>query len=275
MRLRLTSMLLLIPALFAPSLLAQATDAPAPPPTIKFDVISFKRCDAISGNRKTEDPVDGDFIARHCQSIHALLDFAFYDVGTHLLKSQPDWVETEGFEFMAKVAAEDVPAWHMMSLGTKRLMLRTTLVESLNLKEHIELQPRPIYALVVAKDGPKMTEHKPGPDDPPPGTLIPPDVQWVGPDEAAFTNASMSDLVSSLSARLGRNVVDETGLAARYDFHVQPLPVAHYSSTSADAADIDVGAILNGVRTLGLRLDSAKADTTVIVIDHIDPPAKN
>jgi uncharacterized protein (TIGR03435 family) len=196
-------------------------------------------------------------------------------MGTHQLKSQPDWVDTEPYEFLAKVAPEDVPAWHKTSLGTKRLMLRIVLAESLNLKMHIELQPRPIYALVVAKDGPKMTEHKPGTDDPPSGTLVHAGVERVGPDEEAFTNASMGDLVSALSSRLDHNVVDKTGLTARYDFHVQPLPIAHYSPKSVGVEDTDFGAIIDGVRSLGLKLEPAKADTSVLVIDHIDRPAEN
>jgi uncharacterized protein (TIGR03435 family) len=94
----------------------------------------------------------------------------------------------------------------------------------------------------------------------------------VGPDEVAFTNASMSDLVSSLSARLDRNVVDKTGLTARYDFHVKPLPIAHYSAKSVDVEDTDFGAIIDGVKSLGLRLEPAKADTSVI--DHMDRPSE-
>jgi uncharacterized protein (TIGR03435 family) len=39
--------------------------------------------------------------------------------------------------------------------------------------------------------------------------------------------------------------------------------------------DTDLGAIIDGVRSLGLKLEPAKADTSVLVIDHIDRPAEN
>jgi len=275
MKHRLYVPLALLMALVAPATPAQVASATSPPPTVKFDVVSFKHCDGISGNRNTEDPPDGDFIARHCQSIHALIDFAFAELGTHQLKNQPGWVDTEGFEFSAKVAPGDVPAWHQTSLGTKRLMLRIVLADSLGMTVHIEQQSRPIYTLVLAKEGPRMTVHNPTPDDPPSATLLHGDVNWVGPDEAAFTNASMADLISSLSARLGRNVVDKTGLVARYDFHVQPLPMAHYSATNAGEDETDFGSIIDAVKPLGLRLEPGKADTSVIVIDHINRPAED
>ena len=85
----------------------------------------------------------------------------------------------------------------------------------------------------------------------------------------------MGDLTSSLSARLDRNVVDKTGLTARYDFHVKPLPMAHYSAKSGGVEDTDFGAIIDGMKSLGLKLEAAKADSSVIVIDHIDRPAEN
>ena len=196
-------------------------------------------------------------------------------MGTRQLRNAPDWVDADGYEFLAKVAPEDVPEWHKTSLGTKRLMLRMVLEDALNLKMHIELQPRPIYALVVAKDGPKLTEHKLGPGDPPstPNTLVHAGVEWVGPDEAAFMNASMGDLVSSLSARLDRIVVDQTGLTARYDFHVQPLPAEHYGAKSGGVGETDFAGIIDGVKTLGLKLEPANTYTIVNVIDHIDRPA--
>ena len=46
-------------------------------------------------------------------------------------------------------------------------MLSAALTDTLNIKFRREVQPRPVYDLVLAKDGPKFPEHKAGPDDPP------------------------------------------------------------------------------------------------------------
>ncbi len=143
----------------------------------------------------TDMPTNGDYIAIRCQPITRLVNFAFSDLGPYQLKNEPEWVDTEPYDCLAKIAPADIATWQKMTLGSKRLMVRIMLADALNLKMHIEQQPRPIYALVVAKDGPKLTEHKPGPDDPPPGsiTLVHAGAHWVSPDEVAYTNASMRD----------------------------------------------------------------------------------
>jgi uncharacterized protein (TIGR03435 family) len=262
----------------APTGLGQTAVIPATnPPAIKFDVVSFKRCEEESYARNTDIPQDGDFIARHCQALGGLFLFAFADLGTFQLKNEPEWIDKEAYEFLAKVAPEDVPAWHQMPLVEKRLMARAVLVEYLHLQMHFETQARPVYALLVGKDGPKLTEHTPSPDDPPSGptTLVHAEIHWVSPVETIDTNTSMGDLASSLSARLDHNVVDRTGLTGRYDFHVQPLPFPHYDPKTANVEDTNFAAIIDGVKSLGLRLEPAKADTSMIVIDHIDRPAMN
>lgn len=256
---------------------AQTNPAPAVP-TIKFDVVSFKRCEAIDLVRKNTDiPPDGDYVARHCQPVSRILDFAFFDIGVYQLKNEPAWVNTEPYEFQAKVATQDVPTWQKMDISSKRLMGRAMLADVLNLKMHIELQTRPVYALMVAKDGPKLTEHKPGPDEPPPNPHTPVHgrAYWKGPDEAVFENTGMPALALGLAARLDRNVVDKTGLTGTYDFTVKPLPYIQYDPKSPTADDSAFSAIIDGVRSLGLKLEPAKAETSVIVIDHIDRPPTN
>jgi uncharacterized protein (TIGR03435 family) len=81
-------------------------------PSIKFDIISFKRCpDDIPGCGSRSQPTDADFIAFHCQSVHNIIYFA-YTTADHpfLLSGQPDWVETDRYDVQAKVAADDVEA---------------------------------------------------------------------------------------------------------------------------------------------------------------------
>jgi uncharacterized protein (TIGR03435 family) len=192
------------------------------------------------------------------------------------LKGEPDWVDTDPYDFVAKVAPEDVAVWQKMDDPTKRLMVRAALPDALNLKVHIEIQTRPVYNLVVAKGGPNLTPTKPDPNAPSDAkTPVRGSVEWVGMDEAAYTNCSMADLVDGLAARLDRDVINKTGLTGRYDFHVKPLPGAHYDPKTSTIENTDFGGIIEGVKNLGLRLESGKADTTVIVIDHIERPQEN
>ena len=129
---------------------------------------------------------------------------------------------------------------------------------------------------MVAKGGPNLTPTKPDPNAPSDAkTPVRGSVEWVGMDEAAYTNCSMADLVDGLAARLDRDVINKTGLTGRYDFHVKPLPGAHYAPKTSTIENTDFGGIIEGVKNLGLRLESGKADTTVIVIDHIERPQEN
>jgi uncharacterized protein (TIGR03435 family) len=278
--------LLLTATLFAPCLFAQTSNAPsatspsatppaATPPTIKFDVVYLKRCAADNyGTGRTI--ATGDSWQRHCQPIKGLLDLAYGGGSTYLVKGEPDWVDSDRYDFVAKVAPEDVVVWQKMDDSTKRLMVRAALPDALNLKVHIEIHTRPVYNLVVAKGGPKLTPTKPDPNTPSDAkTPVRGSVEWVSVDEAAYTNCSMADLVDALAARLDRDVINKTGLTGKYDFHVKPLPGAHYDRKTTSVEYTDFGGIIEGVKNLGLKLESGKADTTVIVIDHIERPVEN
>jgi uncharacterized protein (TIGR03435 family) len=272
--------LLLTAVLCAPGLLAQAPNpSPTPPapgsPTIKFDVVVFKRCEEI--DRPHPDviaPSTGDSISNHCQTVTHFLELAFGSTGApYLLKGEPSWVDTEAYDFQAKVAPEDLDTWHNMDAATKRTMIGVALAESFNLKSHIEVQPRPVYNLVVAKDGPKFAAHKAGPDDPPDtGKLTQGAVHWTDYDTANYINVTMGFVAAGLAARLDRPVVDQTGLTGQYDLTVHPLPITHYDPKATTVENTDFSGIIDGVKNLGLRLEPAKVPTNVLIIDHIDRP---
>jgi uncharacterized protein (TIGR03435 family) len=238
-------------------------------------VVFLKRCAPNEyGSRNTIST--GDSWQRHCQPIKTLLDLAYGGGPTYLVKGEPDWVDSDLYDFQAKVAPEDVPTWQKMDVPTKRLMVRAALADVLNLKTHTDIQSRPVYNLVVAKGGPKLTPSKPDPNAPTGiDSIATGSVYWPTYDEAVYTSTPMSGLASALAARLDRDVIDKTGLTGTYDFHVKPLPLAHYDPKTSDVESTDFAGIINGVESLGLRLEPAKADTTVIVIDHIERPAEN
>jgi len=121
-----------------------------------------------------------------------------------------------------------------------------------------------------------LTASKPDPDAPD-GTQKPSrsDVRWVGQDEAAYTNTNMKTLAGGLAARLDRDVVDKTGITGTYDFHVKPLPFIHYDPKTSNVETTDFAGIIDGVKSLGLKLDPGKSETTVIVVDHIERPPQN
>jgi uncharacterized protein (TIGR03435 family) len=238
-------------------------------------VFYLKRCAPNEyGSRNTIST--GDSWQRHCQPIKTLLDLAYGGGSTYLVKGEPDWVDSDLYDFQAKVAPEDVPTWQKMDDPTKRLMIRAALPDALNLKAHIEIQTRSVYNLVIAKGGPKITPTKPDPNAPTDAkTPVRGSVEWISMDEAVYTNNSMLDLAGALAARLDRDVIDKTGLTGKYDFHVKPIPLAHYDPKTSTVENTDFGGIIEGVKNLGLRLEPGKANTNVIVIDHVERPPEN
>jgi uncharacterized protein (TIGR03435 family) len=238
-------------------------------------VVVLKRCSP--GNYGiTRTIATGDSWMKHCQPIKSLLNIAYGGGSTYLVKGEPEWVDSDPYDFQAKVAPEDVPVWQKMGDPTKRLMVRAALFDALNLKVQVEIQTRPVYNLVVAKGGPIFSMSKPDPNVPADAkSPVRGSVLSVGVDEAAYTNCTMDDLSDALAARLDRDVINKTGLTGRYDFHVKPLPSAHYDPKTSNVENTDFGGIIEGVKNLGLRLEPGKADTTVIVIDHIERPAEN
>jgi uncharacterized protein (TIGR03435 family) len=260
-----------------PHLLAQTIPSPAVPnplPSIKFDIVTFKPCQpGMLGPKQAVIPLTGDFISFTCQTLHHFLEFAYDGGAPYLIKGEPQWVDDDPYDFQAKVAPEDIPVWQKLDSPARRLMVNAALIENLNIKLRRETQTRPVYDLVLAKDGPKFPEHKSNPDDPPDDQKITIGFSnWIDSDTATYSNYSMDKLAASIAARMDRNVVNKTGLPGHYDFTLHPIPLAHYDPKSTDVENADFSAIIAGVKNLGLRLEPSKSDTLVLNIDHIDRP---
>src|SRR6185437_11708057 len=128
---------------------------------IKFDVVSFRRAQQ-PGSTKLDMPAQGDYIAYHGVSMHWLLLFAYEHKGYFSVSNEPGWVNSIYYEFKAKVAPEDIPVWRNLTLTQKRVMMRGLLAEQVKLKVHDDTGQHPVYDLVVAKGGPKLTAYQPG-----------------------------------------------------------------------------------------------------------------
>lgn len=88
----------------------------------------------------------------------------------------------------------------------------------------------------------------------------------ISDGEILGKNASMPFVAQRLSAILGRTVVDKTGLADSYDFHVRAPEDAHTDITSAT---------LEGIKQLGFRLQSAKGAVDVVAVESASQPTEN
>jgi uncharacterized protein (TIGR03435 family) len=248
-------------------------------PSIKFDIISFKRCsDDTAGRGSRSQPTDADFIAFHCQSVHNIIYFA-YTTADHpfLLSGQPDWVETDRYDLQAKVAAEDVEAFRQLNMASRRMMVRGMLADELKLKMHLDTTLHPVYDLVVGKGELKVTPYKEGETVTlPNGQVVaqPTGLEMAPDGLASYHGVLMVQFAEALAVRVGRQVIDKTNLAGRYDLKTF-MPAAHYSPSMENAEDSPIPKIFDGVKALGLNLVSAKEATGGLIVDHIERPPEN
>jgi bla regulator protein BlaR1 len=143
------------------------------------------------------------------------------------------------------------------------LMLQSLLADRFKLAVHGEAKQASGYALVVAKGGPKLKE----PTDVRDGDGS---ISVVGRGRLKGQKAPLSMLAAQLTRVIGRSVVDETGLAGGFDFDLEWT----LEDTPTDLASAP--SIFTALQEqLGLRLETRKEQTELIVIDHVEKPDAN
>jgi uncharacterized protein (TIGR03435 family) len=185
-------------------------------------------------------------------------------------------------------------------------MLQNLLVERFRLALHREQKELPVYALVLARNGPKMKQSA---DQPPSGRgadaqgaqggassggllghdgfprLAPGDASDIALAAVGkrllikSRRQSPADLAAFLTKMLDRPVFDRSGLTAKYDFTLQftperMRPAGAPPSEAGNIADPDPDAgptIFSALQDqLGLKLEPRKAPVDMLVIDHLE-----
>ena len=200
----------------------------------------------------------------------------------------PGWMNSDRYNIEAK--AEGNPRPEMMG-GP---MLQRLLEDRFKLKVHRETREQMVYSVTVLKSGLKLQALKDActPMDlslvfvPPTPGQRPPD--FCGQSRMRFAKGTvvtadlhamrMSDFADTLSPLLDRAVIDNTGVAGTFDFH---LEFAIDETTPGfgvrpQAADPQAGpSIFIAIQQLGLKLDSAKGPVEFVVVDHAEKPSEN
>jgi len=172
------------------------------------------------------------------------------------------------YEIDARVSAP-VPEKQMLA------MLQTLLKERLGLEFHREMHELPVYALVVAKGGPKFHPSAADgePSMKPDGNAVA--YKWEHVSMAQFAQMALDPPFTS------RHTIDQTGLTGSYDFRLDLEPYvtdAHGKAILDDrgAIDMELGYIQALPAVLGLRLEKKTAPLEVMVIDRVGKdPAGN
>ncbi len=219
-----------------------------------------------------------------------------YGVDDNQISGGPNWLSTDHFDINAKMDSATADALHKLTEDEAKLerqhMLQALLADRFKLAFHRETKELAMYALVVAKNGPKLQAAKPG-DTYPNGIKGPdgvgrPGVMRMGRGELTGQGLPMSALARLLTQQLGRTVTDKTGLTVKYDFTLKwtpdegeaamfrgadPGPQGSASTTSADSSGPSIFTAIQ--EQLGLKLESQKGPVEILVIDHAEQPSEN
>jgi uncharacterized protein (TIGR03435 family) len=199
-----------------------------------------------------------------------LMIAAAYNLSPKAISGGPAWVESDHFDIQALTPGDTRP-----TQPEQMAMLRQLLTERFKLNFHREEKEFSIYALEVAKGGPKLKESTAPATDPP--QLV----STVYPDHVHMParNATMNDFTYLLQrALLDRPVVDRTGLTGRYDFDLDWAPDETQFGGEIPVAPADAHAppFFTAIeQQLGLRLEATRGNVDAFVIDHAEPPTAN
>lgn len=177
-----------------------------------------------------------------------------YSVTDRQISGGPDWLNTELWDIDAKSERRH-PDDEMHS------MLARLLEERFQLGIRHERREMPVWALVVDKSGPRLTEHDGADLDHPPF--------GPGPNGRGFSgrNVGMPYFAFLLSRMLDRNVIDRTGLTKNYDLTLD---------FARDIPGADAPSIFTALREqLGLRLEASRGAVEFLVIERAERPRDN
>jgi len=152
-------------------------------------------------------------------------------------------------------------------------MMQKLMADRFKLSFHREKKEVSIYALTVAKNGPRLAASAGDPKGPP-NLAMPARGRFRG------RNATMAEFAGELQAVLDRPVVDKTGISGRYNvdlnWTLDDFQVARFSGFPAPSDRTEVPDLFTAIQEqLGLRLESTRGSVEVMVIDHVERPTEN
>ncbi|HEX7362621.1 MAG TPA: M56 and DUF3738 domain-containing protein, partial [Bryobacteraceae bacterium] len=276
----------------APEGRAQTTAAESSGAKPKFEVASIKPDKSGGRNVMLGVSRGGRFHAENV-TLKLLIEMA-YRVKDSQLTGGPNWINSEHYDIEAK-PADSVAGKFATRTGIgpsseqdqlMRLMVQSLLADRFKLMLGRSTKELPIYALVVAKHGPKLRPGRPGPA----GTSGMRRGVRIGRGELYVKDAPLTLLADALSRSLGRIVVDETGLKGNYDFTLKWTPDESQDRTfqgppgngnqpmdnPAPPPETSGPSVFTAIQEqLGLKLKAEKGPVEVLVIDQAEKPSAN
>jgi uncharacterized protein (TIGR03435 family) len=157
-----------------------------------------------------------------------------------------------------------------------RSMVQALLEDRFSLRVRQESKEQPVYALVVAKGGPKLEKSKFQEEnchDNGPRWITNPACHFLNGDRDTGIHAesvTIASVVSYLNNFTDRPLFDKTGLDGYYEVETEG-----WAPMTATADDSDRQTLFNVFEKLGLRMESQRAVIDTFVIEHVEKPNEN
>jgi uncharacterized protein (TIGR03435 family) len=222
-----------------------------------FDVATLK---LIKGpiNFASGPVIRGRTVACTALTPRDLITYA-YDIRYEQLSGGPSWIGDDHYDVIAKSEGDGA-----LRLAESRQMMQSFLAERFHLQVHRETQEVPMYALVVAKGGPKLK----------PATEQTGCYSVRGSDKGLRMEArcgTMDQLARQLAGTAGRFVADRTGLSGQYVFTLEWWP-----DNRPRPLDSDLPSMFDALQEqLGLKLEPTHGPIEKLVIDRVEKPQEN
>ena len=245
-----------------PNVALGSEQAPAAP--LVFEAATVKPNTSGSGASSTNST--NGLLRITNQTLQNMIQYAF-NVRDFQVSGGPGWMRSERYDVTAKPenGAHD---------AQMKQMLQSLLAERFQLRFHRETREGPVYVLLVGKNGSKLQpaaeSYNSGINSGRSGD--------TGKSTMKGTNITTQGLAESLAARIGRPVIDKTGLTGKFDFDLAWVPDLTLSAGGADSPSPDASgpSIFTAVQEqLGLRLESQRGPIDILVIDRAEKPTEN
>ena len=234
-----------------------------PEPTLGYDAVSIHRSAPGGGNHLIGPGPQGGLRVANVP-VTALIATA-YHVQNYQILGAPGWAADQGFDIV--FTPDKTEARPTDSSGLKAIQgfmdrnairLQAVLRDRFGLVLRSEMREMPVYRLVEAKGGAKLTPH-----DTSTGKTFP-SLASNGRQITA-SDVTVAMLAQQLSMLLERPVQDETHIEGQFDFKLSPESDGPMSESLFTALPDQ----------LGLKLEPAKGPVQVYVVEKLSPPTEN
>ena len=203
------------------------------------------------------------------------------------IQGGPDWLRSELYNIIAK--ADGNPKEQMM----QGPMLQALLEDRFKLKIHRETREVPVYVLTATQGGSLLKRFTEGSCNPMPLTVPPPTLApgqqyckvrvGIQPPAVDAQGSTLAEFSQLLGLVLDRPVIDKTGIAGKFDIHLEFAPDAATPkflpggdlARVASASGSTGASIFTVVQLLGLKLEATNGPREFLVIDHVEKPLEN